>query len=107
MVAKYGKLEIDVNVSSEDLKNKLQHFIDNFGFEQTLFISYPETGKYGPNILNEEFAEANATGGKGRFEYSVKAVLPEGKSSLKIILSVRFAIINHFDSEYGFIRFFS
>jgi len=47
-------------------------------------ITYPEKGKYGPNILADGFVEAKATSG-GRFEYSVRADLSEG-ANLKIVL---------------------
>jgi len=45
---------------------------------------YPETGKYGLNILAEKFVEAKKTEW-GRFEYSVRAELPSG-TSLKIVI---------------------
>jgi len=46
--------------------------------------TYPATGKYGPNILAEGFVEAKKTE-FGRFEYSVRADLPEG-ASLKVVI---------------------
>ena len=53
--------------------------------EQTSGITYPQTGKYGLNILADDFLEAKKTEW-GRFEYSVRAILPEGNSSLKLII---------------------
>ena len=53
--------------------------------EQSLLFSYPKTGKYGLNILAEDFLEAKVTE-LGRYEYSVRAELPEGNSSLKIVI---------------------
>ena len=49
-------------------------------------ITYPETGKYGINILADGVAMVNQTGSLGRFEYSVRAELPTGNSSLKIVI---------------------
>jgi len=49
-------------------------------------IFYPEKGKLGlENILSEGFLEGKKTEW-GIFEYSVKAVLPAGNSSLKIVI---------------------
>jgi len=84
MKKKYNGLGISVSVSSTELKNYIDQFIQNCGFEQTLFITYPEKGKYGSNILHEKFTET--IGGDGRFVYSVKAEIPAGNSSLKIII---------------------
>ena len=49
---------------------------------------YPEKGKYGLNILVEEFVEAqkNESGSSRPVVYSVRAKLPEGNSSLKIVI---------------------
>ena len=52
--------------------------------DQSSVITYPETGKYGPNILAEGFLEAKKTE-EGRFEYSVKAEIRSG-SNLKIVI---------------------
>ena len=51
-----------------------------------LYITYPETGKYGSNILSDGVVAVNKTGSSGRFEYSVKTELPAGNSSLKIVI---------------------
>ena len=85
MEKRYSELGIDVNVNSDELKSYVEQFRNNSGFEQTSSITYPETGKYGPNILADDFVTANRTE-SGRFEYSVKAVLPAGNSSLKIVI---------------------
>lgn len=60
-----------------DFEKYITHFIDNTEFEFTAFIEYPETGKYGFNILDRE--RTSYTNGN----YSMKAVLPEG-TSLKV-----------------------
>jgi len=52
----------------------------------SLHITYPEIGKYGQNILADEVTTVKQTGFSGRFEYSVRAVLPAGDSSLKIVI---------------------
>jgi hypothetical protein len=51
MEKKYSGLGIKVNVNRNELKSYVDQFIQNCGFGQTLGITYPETGKYGPNIL--------------------------------------------------------
>jgi len=58
-------------------------------FEQS--ITYPEIGKLGlKNILAEGFLEGKRLGldeeNNRLFEYSVKAILPAGNSSLKIVI---------------------
>jgi len=82
---KYSGLGINVNVSSDELKSYLEQFVKNCGFQQTSAITYPETGKYGPNILADDVVMVKKTEW-GVFPYSVKAVLPEGNSSLKIVI---------------------
>jgi len=57
---------------------------------ETLDIFYPETGEYGINILNDNVKSVKATGSKfGRVEYSVKAELPDGNSSLIIVIRTK------------------
>lgn len=54
------------------------------GIEQ---FNYPVTGKYGLNILAEDFVEAKIEAEQGRLiEYSVRAELSAGFSSLKIVI---------------------
>ena len=60
-------------------------------------INYPKVGKYGLNILADDFVEAKKTEG-GRYEYSVKADLTAGNSHLKIVMKP--AISNKY-SEWG------
>ena len=64
------------------------------GDEEATFgsrITYPESGKYGPNILADGFVEAKKTEG-GRFEYSVKAEVPQG-TSLKIVIKTKMPFV--------------
>ena len=82
---KYDGLGFTVNINSDELKSYIEQFKNNSGVEQTLRFSYPETGKGGPNILAEGFVEAQKTEWD-LFEYSVRAVLPAGNSSLKIVI---------------------
>jgi len=51
----------------------------------SLHITYPETGQYGQNVLADGVVTVKQTG-DSRYEYSVKAELPAGASSLKIII---------------------
>lgn len=81
MQEKYAGLGVASNVSADDLNRLIEHFIHNCGFEQTAFITYPESGKYGLNILADDFIKV-----KKNVQYSMKALLPAGNSSLKIIL---------------------
>jgi hypothetical protein len=86
MQKKYSALGITINVSSSELKGYVQQFKDNCGFVQTLGITYPETGKYGTNILAEGFVNAVAQENGRPKDYSMRAELPAGNTSLKIIL---------------------
>ena len=55
----------------------IERFIANTSFPFTAFITFPETGKYGANLLSRERTEY------GNGDYSLKAVLPKG-SALKV-----------------------
>jgi hypothetical protein len=88
LVNKYSTLGVAMYINTDDLNNYVQQFINNSEFAPTLFISYPERGRDGLNILNENFVEARATG-DGLFEYSVTAIVPKGNSSLKIIIKAK------------------
>ena len=84
---RYSILGITVDVDINELKSCIEQFKNNCGFEPTLSITYPETGKYGLNILADGFEEAKEelfTFDKN--SYSMKAVLPAGNSSLKIVI---------------------
>ena len=85
MEKKYNGLGITLNVNSEELKSHIEQFKQNCGFEQTLRITYPATGRYGLNILADDCVEVKKMASGGA-EYSVKAELPVGKSSLKIVI---------------------
>jgi hypothetical protein len=60
-----------------DFEQYVQSFIANTDFEYTGFITYPQNGTHGPNLLDT----LNTISSAG--SYSMKAVLPEG-TSLKI-----------------------
>ena len=83
---KYGDLGIASNVTLDELTDYVQQFIENNKFEQTEFITYPESGMYGLNILADSFTEAISGYYESRYQYSMKAVLPAGNSSLKIVI---------------------
>ena len=70
--------EENTNVIPEEPKEDIPDALDGV-------ITYPKTGKYGLNILADDFVEAKRTEW-GRFEYSVKADLSAGKSHLKIVM---------------------
>jgi len=56
--------------------------------DSSIEFVYPETGKYGLNILAEGFVKAskNELGSSNPVVYSVRAELPVGNSSLKIVV---------------------
>jgi len=85
MQKKYSGLGVVVNVTGNELKSYIEQFMNNCGFKQTLGITYPETGKYGPNILADGVVMVKKTEW-GIYEYSVRAELPAGNSSLKIVI---------------------
>ena len=96
MGKKYSALGITVDVNVDELKSYIEQFKNNSGFEQTLSFTYPETGKYGPNILAEGFVYGNKFENGKYKTYSMRAELPAGNSSLKIILKTK--IVNTNDS---------
>jgi hypothetical protein len=74
------------NVSIPDFETCVKHFMDETAYEPKIFITYPETGKHGINILAEEVTSVKANDSIGYpVFYSMKAELPEG-TSLKIML---------------------
>ncbi|MDH6355176.1 hypothetical protein M2132_001513 [Dysgonomonas sp. PH5-45] len=83
VIKKYGELGQNANLSLSKMEEYVHQFVTNSGFEQTSFISYPEFGMYGPNILNTDLIEVRSS---DYISYSLKAVLPKGNSSLKIVI---------------------
>ena len=69
-----------INITVPDFERYVNQFIDKTDFDFTGFIEYPESGKYGLNILDK--TKANYDPGT----YSMKAILPEG-ASLKVKIS--------------------
>ena len=82
---RYSGLGIEMSVNMDELKSYIEQFKNNSNFEQTLRFTYPATGKGGPNILADGVVKVKRTEW-GIFEYSVRAELPAGNSSLKIVL---------------------
>ena len=75
------------NVDISDFESYVQQFMDETAYEPKTFITYPETGSHGLNILAEDVTVIKAYNGhstKNNF-YSMKAELPEG-TSLKVVL---------------------
>jgi hypothetical protein len=69
--------------------------------DENLAIQYPETGSYGLNVLSDGFVTAQRTG-LGRFEYSVKAVVPAGISSLKIVIKTKVPLFTCYQCKSTF-----
>ena len=86
MKNKYNGLGIPVNISGTELKGYFEQFMDNGGFEQTLPVVYSVSGKYGQNILADGFVDAKRYERNAPKTYSVRAELPPGRSSLKIVI---------------------
>ena len=83
VVERYAELGVAVEVKVEELKTYIQTFREKSGYEQTLFITYPERGRFGPNILHEGFVEGRGSGTNTR--YSLTANVPKG-GSLKVVV---------------------
>ena len=78
LTKKYAELGIDVTIP--DFESYVQSFIDSDLYPQTVFITYPEIGSVGVNILSE-----STTSVKSYSLNNMTAVVPEGHS-LKIVL---------------------
>ena len=83
---RYSGLGIEMEVNGDELKSYIEQFKNTCGFGQTLSITYPETGKYGPNILADGFVDAIQYENGLNKAYSIRAELPAGSSSLKIVV---------------------
>lgn len=94
-IKKYKELGIAASLSSEKLNQYIQQFINNSGFERTLFITYPERGRYGLNILAESFTSA-----KKNSEHSMKVEIPEGASDFKIVIKSALPEIHNYWGGY-------
>jgi hypothetical protein len=75
------------NVNIPDFENYVQQFVDKTAFVPKTFITYPDTGSHGINILAEDVNVIKAYNGHDTINnfYSMKAELPEG-TSLKVVL---------------------
>jgi len=83
---RYSDLGIEMDVNIDELKIYIEQFKDNCGFDQTLGIVYPKDGKHGPNILADGFVGGARYENGNNKSYSIRAELPAGNSSLKIII---------------------
>jgi hypothetical protein len=75
------------NANIPDFESYVQQFIDETSYEPKTFITYPESGSHGINILAEDVSVIKAFNGyctENNF-YSMKAELPEG-TRLKVVL---------------------
>jgi len=69
-----------------EFESYMQQFMDETSFEPKTFITYPETGSHGMNILAKGVTDIKAKDSNGGMIFhSMKAELPEG-TSLKVIL---------------------
>lgn len=75
------------NVIIPDFENYVQQFVDKTAFVPKTYITYPDTGSHGLNILAEDVKVIKAYNGHDTINnfYSMKAELPEG-TSLKVVL---------------------
>jgi hypothetical protein len=86
MEKRYAELGVAIEVDVDELSKYIQTFRENSGFEQTLFITYPEMGLFGPNILYDGFVEGPLSSGRvGVIWYSLTANVPKG-GSLKVVV---------------------
>lgn len=82
---KYNELKMEDAVIPE-FESYVQQFMDETRFEPKTFITYPETGSHGTNILAKGVTDIKAKDSNGvMIFHSMKAELPEG-TSLKVIL---------------------
>jgi len=72
----------------ESESEQSEEFEQSEEIEPSLLFIYPETGKYGLNILAEEFVEGKRFLDESTIpiRYSLRAELPVGNSNLKIII---------------------
>ena len=83
MDKKYKSLGIALQVNLNDLTGYIDDFKKNSGFSETIFITYPENGKYGLNILSDSITELSAT--TTYHNLSFCAEIPKG-ANLKVIV---------------------
>lgn len=83
---KYSELGMG-NANIPDFESYVQQFIDETSYEPKTFITYPESGSHGINILAEDVTVIKAFNGHSTENnfYSMKAEMPEG-TSLKVVL---------------------
>lgn len=86
LVRKYAEPGMG-NVNIPDFENYVQQFVDKTAYVPKTFITYPDTGSHGINILAEDVKVIKAYNGHDTINnfYSMKAELPEG-TSLKVVL---------------------
>jgi hypothetical protein len=71
---------LGLNVTVPEFEKYIKQFIDSTAFEYTGGIKYPESGKFGVNILDRNKTEYPAG------NYSMKAILPEGTNLIVKII---------------------
>jgi hypothetical protein len=64
--------ELGMNIEVPDFESKVAHFIESTGHEYTLSIQYPNSGKYGKNLLALEDGETIGA----NLDFSLHAIVP-------------------------------
>jgi len=91
--------ELGNNVTIPDFESYIQSFMNSDLYPKTWGITYPEMGKHGQNILADGFVEAkewkefNPDGSLSDRDYSLRAEVPMGNSSLKIIIKPKIPFV--------------
>jgi len=82
--------EPEENTDPEETQDYVDEFVEPEEYEEytkaPLVFTYDKTGKYGLNILAEDFVEAKKMEQGRSIAYSVRVKLPDGTSSLKIVI---------------------
>jgi hypothetical protein len=76
---KYAELNEEISIS--DFETYVNQFVEKTSYEKVEYITYPETGSFGLNVLSETLTSITIG-----TDYSMKAEVPEGLYSLKVIV---------------------
>ena len=80
LIKKYSELGVEYSITTEDLNKCIQDFNANTDYQRTLFVTYPQMGQYGINLLADEVTTVS-----DRSDYSLCADVPAG-IKLKVII---------------------
>ena len=73
LIKKYSELGVEYSITTEDLNKCIQDFNANTDYQRTLFVTYPQMGQYGINLLADEVTTVS-----DRSDYSLCADVPAG-----------------------------